>query len=412
LIQQNKKLYLKNLNMFVSRQLSSKMNTTFVSISLVCLMLFVSICTLSSGIGLSSNVASVMKKNAPFDASFIVRGALDENKASSAMPKKYDLVKKAKEVGLDDFAKDYFTVRYYKSDLTIPVTVVENNAEEKIDMNSYFLKLSDYNEVLKREGIAPITLASGEYAVNSEITNMAFRAAIMNYMKDPEPIKLGKAKLRTNEQKLFNNQMEVARNQDYNLTFIVPDKLTKGLPVVQDVLHINYPEQTAKYENLCKEGLSKLRFDKGVESNTQTRVDVMELSNSATTIIVYLGVYLGLIFLIAAAVMLAIGQLSETSDNISRYGLLRKIGADEKMMNKALFSQILIYFAAPMFLAIIHSSVGIPVVGQIVSSLGSGSILRGSLFTACALILIYGGYFWSTYQGGKRILNRDYRSVD
>ena len=43
LVQSRKKIYLKDVNMFVLRQLNNKINTTVVSMSLICLMLFMTI---------------------------------------------------------------------------------------------------------------------------------------------------------------------------------------------------------------------------------------------------------------------------------------------------------------------------------------------------------------------------------
>ncbi|MFQ8600649.1 MAG: ABC transporter permease [Oscillospiraceae bacterium] len=42
-VQANKRIYLKNLNMFILRQLGSKINTTFVSMAVICIMLLVTI---------------------------------------------------------------------------------------------------------------------------------------------------------------------------------------------------------------------------------------------------------------------------------------------------------------------------------------------------------------------------------
>lgn len=46
----NKKIYFKGLNMFVLKQMNSKVNTNFTSMSLICLMLFITIVVLSTGI--------------------------------------------------------------------------------------------------------------------------------------------------------------------------------------------------------------------------------------------------------------------------------------------------------------------------------------------------------------------------
>jgi putative ABC transport system permease protein len=306
------------------------------------------------------------------------------------------------------FAKEYLAVRYYDAGVSVPLTVTVNNFEETLDFKSYFLKLSDYNAVMSLEGREPITLSADEYAVNFAVTNASVRGTITDYMKNAGVITLRGAKLKTDESRLYTHTLEVLKNQDYNLTVVVRDELTEGLPVFRDVLHINYLGQTGEDEKICLESLSKMKFGAGTATFVQTKSDVLEFSNSATTVVSYLAVYLGIIFLIAAAAVLAIGQLSETSDNITRYGLLRKIGADDKMLNRALFVQILIYFGAPALLALVHTAVGIVAVSRMVSAFAQGSIVGSALFTAAALLVIYGGYFLATYTGGKNILNRDY----
>jgi putative ABC transport system permease protein len=133
---------------------------------------------------------------------------------------------------------------------------------------------------------------------------------------------------------------------------------------------------------------------------------VRETGNTATTTIAYLAIYLGIVFLITSAAVLAISQLSETNDNMNRYGLLRKIGTDEKMINKALFRQILIYFGVPLTLALVHAAVGISMMNRLTDVLGAGSILASSVFMAVVMLVIYGGYFLATYSGSKNMLNR------
>lgn len=49
---QAKSTYLKGTNMFVLRQLHNKINTTVISMSVICLMLFMTITALSSSIAL------------------------------------------------------------------------------------------------------------------------------------------------------------------------------------------------------------------------------------------------------------------------------------------------------------------------------------------------------------------------
>ncbi len=74
-------------------------------------------------------------------------------------------------------------------------------------------------------------------------------------------------------------------------------------------------------------------------------------------LVVFLGLFLGLIFIITSAAVLALQQLSEASDSLERYKSLKKIGVTEKLINKAILSQTLIYFMVPLGLAILHSIV-------------------------------------------------------
>ena len=118
----------------------------------------------------------------------------------------------------------------------------------------------------------------------------------------------------------------------------------------------------------------------------------------------FIGLYLGLIFLMASAAILALKELSESSDNKEKFIALRKIGVDEKMLNRALFNQIAIFFALPLILAIIHSIFGIQVCNYILETFGNEKLLISIVMTACFLGVIYGGYFLITYFCSKNII--------
>ena len=98
-----------------------------------------------------------------------------------------------------------------------------------------------------------------------------------------------------------------------------------------------------------------------------TKISIIESSVGVATIVTFIAIYLGIIFLIASAAILALKQLTESSDNKQRYAILRKIGADEKMINGALFKQIAIFYMIPLALAIIHSIFGIITAGKILA---------------------------------------------
>ena len=133
-----------------------------------------------------------------------------------------------------------------------------------------------------------------------------------------------------------------------------------------------------------------------------------QLLETLATIIIFIAIYLGVIFLIASSAILALKQLTESSDNKQRYTILRKIGCDEKMINQALFRQIFIFFMLPLGLAIIHSIFGIKFILSMMAALASPDELLPSVIVTTVIIgVIYGLYFLATYIGSKNIIKED-----
>ena len=70
------------------------------------------------------------------------------------------------------------------------------------------------------------------------------------------------------------------------------------------------------------------------------KISIYEGSIGLGAMITFIGLYLGIIFLIASAAILALKELSESTDNKERFQMLRKIGTDEKMLNKAYLDKL------------------------------------------------------------------------
>ncbi len=127
----------------------------------------------------------------------------------------------------------------------------------------------------------------------------------------------------------------------------------------------------------------------------------------STNVIIFIVIYLGIVFLITSMAVLALQQLSEASDSVERYKALRRLGANEKMIDKTIFVQTLIYFSLPVSLALIHSVVGIKVTSDFLNSLQETNINSSALVTALIFIVIYAGYFYTTYVGYKNIIKNN-----
>ena len=115
-----------------------------------------------------------------------------------------------------------------------------------------------------------------------------------------------------------------------------------------------------------------------------------------------MGLYLGLVFLLTAAAVLALQQLSQAADNAQRYELLSKLGAPEAMRRGALIRPVALAFLLPLLLGVVHAFVGMKAANQVINVMGHVDSVHSSLLTALFLLVIYGGYFLATCFGAWR----------
>jgi putative ABC transport system permease protein len=361
-------------------------------------MLFVSICTLSSGMGLARAIAVRLRSNTPFDATLALHH-------SGAAPGEEILEAKLRAGGVDigAFAREYRGARYYDAGVDISLMVQGKAAA----IRAPFIALSDFNALLSMQGAEPVNLGGGEFAINSAVTGGAWPAALSRYVADGADILAGGARLVTDPSRLYNYPLSVSQNTTSYFEIVVPDYALRGAGVILETLNMNYRDGGDDYERACRAALSGVRVATaaGVAQETflTTKTQVYETSGASTAVIAYISVYLGVVFLLACVTVLAIGGLSRAGQDAARYALLRKLGADEDMINRALFWQTLAHFGAPMLPAAAHSAVGIALASRLVSSFGSMNILSSCLIAALFIAGIYGGYFVVAYISGKTL---------
>ena len=417
IVQSNKRLYFKNMNMFVLRQINSKINTTFVSMSVICIMLLITIGTLSTGMGIADVLSKSMKSSTPYDISFSYQYKQGDNKTQIK-----DIAEKmvADKINLSQYAKEYAQLNYYVSDFKygnfhFDESLLRQNFGG--DMIKWYnqqpipvISLTDYNKAAKMQGKTEIMLKENEFAVNC--TLYQFQPAIESFLQNNGKIEINGEQLICAEKNSYQTALQTSMSASDSGTLIVPDNMVKGLALESEVLNANY--KTGVNEEVLLQQLDTVYNKTDVKSGkmicpydmAMSKKHIFEQGAGLKTVVSYLAIYIGLVFLITSAAVLALQQLSEASDNAERYGLLKKLGAEENMVNHALFSQIAIYFFLPLSLAIVHSIVGIKAANHVVEMLGHLDIMGNTIFTAVVFLVFYGGYFLATYYGSKSIIQQ------
>ncbi|NGT67004.1 ABC transporter permease [Clostridium perfringens] len=394
-IQGNKKFYLRDLNMFVMKQISSKINTTFVSLSFICLMLFLAICTFSGGLGINRAINADLKDLTKFDVTFWSNSG--ENIESLLKEKNIDISNIAKE---DSNMVMYDSEVKYSDFLSKEgMTAMKNYFPVANDNDTLVIGENGYNNTLKLLGKEPVNLKENQYLAVGNIDEM--KKWVNESLESGKKINISGKTLESTNKKYENINLYNFTMKGDILIFVVKDFLLEGLKPVSSRFNM-----MLKDNSNTKEELENVR-DQLVESQVYsiTKKEIYDNAAGLGATMAYLGIYLGLIFIITSAVVLAIQQLTESTDNVERYRLLKEIGVDQKMINKAIFTQVGVYFMLPLSLAIVHSIVGLKISSTIVGVFGNASIMPNIIITAIIFVIIYGGYFLATYLGAKKNIN-------
>lgn len=424
LVQLRKNIYLKDVNMFVLRQLHNKINTTVVSMSIICLMLFMTITILSSALSLNNTMRKDLEDTTPVDLNLYKTANLPENEKMSQAQiedSRKTMIQSLEDNGFDmTILKDVVEIPIYATnELTWRDTLnpVYDEVKKQFPNLLYetaeeIVKVSDYNKIARLYGNTEYQLKDDEYIILCDFDNM--KNLRNKALKVDSTITIAGKEYKSKYDECQSGYIKMAGSHVNNGIILVPDSCNLTEDIKEETfLAANYnattEEEKEEIEKICTgetvSEFSKNLNEKDITIDGMTKIAIIESSLGVSTIVLFIAIYLGIIFLIASSAILALKQLTESSDNKQRYAILRKIGADEKMINGALFKQIGIFFLMPLILAIIHSIFGIQFVMTMMSVLADAKeLLPSAIATAVIIGVIYGAYFMATYLGSKNII--------
>ena len=416
LVMSLKNIYYKGLNSFIVRQISSKINTMVFSMTIICLMLFVTICVLSSSLSLKNSMTKNLKELVPMDIEFTKPVNREEVNGFSEIEvndSKISIEKTLENLNLnpEEEFKDTLFFNIYEDESIILKSLLINSLDEIYKEYPFLLynqtidlmKLSDYNALAEKFNLKKYNLKENEYIV---IVNYDYMASIINTgLKNNPELLLNNETYHSKYKKCQDGFYELNSSRTNTGFIVLPDKALENHTSIAEFLVANYKNDKEKTEDKIDEVLSN-NYNKTTWLTYNSKIDIANASVGLGALVTFVGLYLGIIFLISSAAILALKELSESIDNKERYNMLRKIGASEEMLNSALFKQIGIFFATPLLLAIIHSIFGIKFANFLLESMGTKGLLLSNIMTAIFLVTIYGGYFILTYLCSKNIISK------
>lgn len=440
--------YWRDLNAFTMRELNAKVNTTSISMAVIAMVLFLAITSATGGLSICTTMMRGIDDHTAFDATlstvYYEQGVLEEGainpegkpQATPAAP--VDLEKIVAEQGVDlsgvvgqmaqadlyDSSElvegDELTVggMARRSGATLAGEDFSDSAGGTYDDGSSALLMSetDYNELRALQGLDPIELGEDGCVFTTDMgdSTAAFFQAVVDAgltftVAGRELHFVGAGVYAGTEGTFMTSSMGMNGG-----TLVVPDDIAEqGLPYTS-YLNMQYADGVSTEEGdaalaQITTGYDvRLYDDDGVDvgrlNSLMTRTDSYAQLNGMTGLVSYLAIYIGFVLVIACAAILAIQQLSGASDASGRYRLLGELGCPERLMWRSLLRQTLLYFLAPLVVALCHSVVALRVVTDVVALFGNMDITTPALMSGAVFVLVYGAYLLVTYRVSRSVV--------
>lgn len=396
----NSNVYLRGLNTFLVRQVGSKIRTNYFIMTIVCGLLTVTICAVSVGVSTALAMNELSGSATPYDLNVLSNVSMDGD--SSILE-----YLASKDADLSGYAENMEQISIYEADFTYGSLFEGQNVElwpidEGIsDSSVSVLAVSDFNRALKMQGKEPVALTENQYLLNCNYKG-TFQYVEEALESHADLVLAGIPLQRASDTVLEETYFMTSVGNNDRGTLIVPDAVVHSLTKDVNVLLVLYrpdADSDAVLQKMIPIGLDDTHGYRYAEKNM-----MYDMFYGLNALISFLCCYIGLIFLLICAALLALKQLTETTDNIYRYGLLQKLGAKKEQINRALLSQTAIFFAAPLAVAGIFSAVLMGKAMEIVEDFMNIHISTNLGFTVVLFLVVYGSYFLATYLSCKRMV--------
>lgn len=417
-----KSVYYKGVNSFVLRQFCSKINTTVFSTTVICIMLFITISVLSAALSMKDSLSKDLDSMCPVDVqlakysydamSEAYATSQDMNEKDRVMleDSKLSIIETLNNSGFDaqKYFKDVVEYNIYNTGLTVKDTLGDINTDDyqfMADTIMPVMTIGDYNSVARLYGNSTYELNDDEYIIVADYKNMVM---IRNQaLKKGIILSVNGKEYKPRYSECMDGFVHIGVQNMNDGILVVPDNAVKPQQVRNMGLSADYRADTKEERYSIETQLDNLMKNISFQTSFiswNSRIDLAESSVGLGALVTFIALYLGIIFLISSAAILALRELSDSADNKERYGMLRKLGVDERMIDMALFRQIGIFFAFPLILALIHSVFGIKFINIILATMGMSSMAASIGLTLAFVAVIYGGYFLITYLCSRSII--------
>lgn len=413
----------KDANLFVLRQLASKVKTMRFTMATLTILFTAALLGCTSVVMLADYQKNELSRQIPFDV------AIFSDKPNTSFSKQIHVIEET--VGLKGMHK-YNIYQNNTSDIngylyehiagTFKNKIFKDGKYGSSTYYKYdtFMGLSDYNKVRSMLGYKAATLKDGQYIlhgkekIDGELVEISKRI----------PVKVGGQTLKCQRINMEPISQSGMNGADY--VMVVPDELLSDLTPYYSLMigelkgeaPPDLQEKLRDMQNFWDASVDEdlYKIEVGVGSNQIMAVSdyVMVAENlraEGSFVIVslcFMLAYLGIVFLCAALAIMTVQQLSDASKYKFRYQILKQLGVGRKNRDKVILNQLLVYYLCPYVVSILLSIfIGMFESERFVYHTGiQAANFQYYILAVLIFTLIYAVYFIVSYIGFIRNIER------
>lgn len=392
-----RKLYYRRLNSFVVGELSNKLNSTVMACSVICLLLFMTICLLFSAIARKEYKDQEAAKLAPVSISM--------SKEMTDSKSIFDIME-VRGISMEDFQDLVSVYTYHLDEVTNYTLIGESYGKEYDDQKAEVMKVGDYNRAARVYHMPEYELEEEEYLIVADQEGAVY---IRNRgLADDREITIKGKSYHAKENTCQDGYLQMSYQPQNSGILLVPDSVKLGEEEqYKNYVMGDYRDKSKEFAQEMDQNFAQiLNPEQSTYGKIQvtTQSAIYDDSIGTSAMYIFLGLYLGICFLISGSAVLALKILSDSADSREKYQILQKLGCEEKEIRRALRRQNGLLFLLPLLLSAVHAIFGIQVCRTMLSiygSKGSGAALAVTMALTGA---IYGGYFLLSHKCSVKIV--------
>lgn len=381
LLRKNKRYYYKTRHFISVSGMLYRMKQNAVSLGNICILSTMVLVTVSSTTSLYAGSQGTLDSRAPHSVNLTFWSQDKDDAIQTAMDSSLEIAQQINGAPVQPDTFRYINFSGVLKNDTLTRNGVGTDSPTLDEFTSAasvsWMPLSDYN----RNSGANASLKSGEALM---YTKESYRNSTMTVAAQTYTI--------VKEVPSFSlcDQLTTSAYPCYIL--VVPDEDFAALSVDGSSLTITYVgfdlkdsalEDTfsSRWSSFIEDQFAdaKAPFTYGIS----TRSITAESLQSSYAGLFFLGIFLGLTFLVATILIIYYKQVSEGLQDARRYDIMRQVGLTEKEIRSSIHSQVLTVFFLPLITAIIHTMFAFPMVKGCLAAL---EMTDTRLFLTCVAI--------------------------